>query len=417
VSVDLIDAKSGDILSTIKIEKTKQDAFAVQDELAQQVSADLRKKIGLQIDAIVSKASTRSSAAWEAFQRAKQTVAQADSLLAAGDQGSATAMLARADAELGAVANSDDQWAAPLAMQGWLGYRLARLDLATGGVPAARARIDSGLARAERAVALAPNDPDALDARGTLRYLQWILNLAPKDPTALIKAAETDLNAAVAANPAQATALNTLSHLLIAMSRTTDGKAAALKAYEADPYLTDANKTVWRLFQASLDLNQEQESRKWCDVGAQRFPADYRFQECRLWLLTLVTQKPPTPDSIWATNARFLAADKADKPEFAKRKGAMLSAIALVRAGLPDSASAVASAAQSNEALDPGGDLLYLESILRAQLGQKEKSIALLGRWLAAHPQQRAFATSGDELWWFDPVKNEPKYKALAGGS
>jgi serine/threonine-protein kinase len=416
VSVDLIDAKSGSNINTIRVEKTKQDAFAVQDELAQQVSTELRRKIGEQVEVLTSKASTRNAAAWEAFQRAKQTVSQADSLLASGDAPGTASMLARADGELGAVSKSDDKWAAPLALQGLLGYRLARLDLATGGLPAAKARIDSGLARAERAIALMPNDADALEARGTLRYLQWILNLAPKDPNALVKSAETDLNAAVAANPAQASALNTLSHLLVSTSRITEGKTAALKAYEADPYLTDVNKTVWRLFQSSLDLNSESESRKWCDLGGQRFPNDYRFKECRLWLLTLETLKKPPADSIWAANYDFLAADKTDKPEFAKRKGAMIAAIALIRAGLPDSARSVATKAQANEALDPGGDLLYLEAIVRTQLGEKDKAISLLGRYLAAHPQQRAYA-SDDESWWFSALKDEPKYKALAGGS
>jgi tetratricopeptide (TPR) repeat protein len=301
-------------------------------------------------------------------------------------------------------------------MQGALGYRLARLALGTGGMSAASARIDSGLARAERAVALAPNDADALEARGTLRYLQWLLNLAPTESNKLVTAAETDLKAATTANPSQASAFNTLSHLLVSTSRIAEGKLAALKSFEADPYLTDVNKTVWRLFQTSLDLKNEQESKKWCDTGAQRFPSDYRFEECRLWLLTLETGTPPTPDSIWAANARFLAANKTDKPEFAKRKGAMLAAIALIRAGLPDSAKAVATKAQGNESLDPGGDLLYLEAIVRSQVGDKDRAISLLSRYLAAHPQQRAFA-SNDESWWFDAVKDDPKYKALVGGT
>ena len=111
-------------------------------------------------------------------------------------------MLARADGELAAVAKMDDKWAAPLALQGWLGYRLARLDLGTGwNVRPRRRGSTPGLARAERAMAIAPNDADALEARGTLHYLQWLLNLAPKDPNALVKSAEADLNASVLGEP------------------------------------------------------------------------------------------------------------------------------------------------------------------------------------------------------------------------
>jgi serine/threonine-protein kinase len=420
VTVDLIDARTGKTIGSTRIEKTRQDAFALQDDLVREVSSSLRKQLGGQVQVLVSQAGTRNAGAWEAFQRAKQTASQGDSLLATGDAKAASVVMARADSALGAVAKDDPKWAAPSALQGALNYKLARLALATGlGMPGAQSRIDSGLVAAERAVAAAPNDPDALESRGTLRYLQWLLNLAPPGTASdkVLAAAEADLTASTKKNPAQASALNVLSHLYIATSRIIDGNLAAQNAYKADPYLTDVNKTVWRLFQSSLDLNNAQQSRNWCDEGARRFPDDYRFSECRLWLLTLEGQTPPpTAAQIWAANDRFLAADKSDKPEFARRKGMMIAAIALIRANLPDSAKAVAGRAQANEALDPGGDLVYLEAIVRAQLGDKDRAISLLGRYLSAHPQLRAFANR-DDSWWFTSLQNEPRYKALTGGS
>ena len=206
-----------------------------------------------------------------------------------------------------------------------------------------------------------------------------------------------------------------LSYLLIFTSRHTEGNLAARDAYTADPYLTDANKTVWRLFQTSVDLANSQAAKQWCDEGERRFPGDYRFVECRLWLLTLEGQNPPpTATAIWAANDRFLASDKVDKPEFAKKKGMMISAIALVRAGLPDSAKSVLGRAQGNESIDPGGDLIWLETLARAQLGDKDRAISLYTRYLALHPQVRAFAAR-DETWWFAPLRDEPRYKALVG--
>ena len=92
----------------------------------------------------------------------------------------------------------------------------------------------------------------------------------------------------------------------------------------------------------------------------------------------------------------------------------MISAIALVRAGLPDSARSVLSRAQGNESIDPGGDLVWLEVLARGQLGDKDRAISLYGRYLAAHPQVRAFAAR-DETWWFTPIRDDPKYKALVG--
>jgi hypothetical protein len=52
--------------------------------------------------------------------------------------------------------------------------------------------------------------------------------------------------------------------------------------------------------------------------------------------------------------------------------------------------------------------------IARAQLGEKDRALMLLGRYYASHPQERAFA-SRDESWWLEPLRNEPRYKALTG--
>jgi TolB-like protein len=417
VTVELIDARTGDAIGSTTVEKTKQDAFALQDTLVKEVSTALRKQLGQAVQVLTSRGGTKNAAAWEGFQRAKQTVSQGDSLLAAGNAPAATSMLSRADQELGVVAAADPKWSAPTALQGMLNYRLARLDLDRAGLSAAAARIDSGLARAERAVSATPEDPDALEARGTLRYLQWLLGLTPAaNADKALDAAEADLVASTKINPAQASALNTLSHLYHFTDRTSDGNIVALKAYTADPYLSDINKTILRLFQTSLDLNNGQQSKRWCDEGARRFPDDFRFAECRLWLLTLPDPpKPPTPDEIWSVYDAYLAKDKVENPEYAKRKGLILAAIGLTRAGLPDSARSVLTRVQGNESIDPAGDLIKFEAMARTQLGEKDKAISLLGRYIAAHPQQGASRKHPDESWWFKPLETEPRYRSMVG--
>ena len=415
VDVDMLDARTGSSIGNLSIEKTKADAFALQDTLVAEVSAALRKQIGQQVEVLTSRAGTRNAAAWEAFQRARQTVTEGDSLLGAGDISGAMAKLARADTAFGAVAGQDGKWAAPVSQQAVLRYRVARLMV---GAPVATIAptIDAGLERAEKALAIAPNDPDALEARGSLRYLQWLLNLTPSgESDKAMVAAEADLSAAIKNNPAQASAMNVLSHLFIVEGRTSDGKLTAGDAYKADPYLTDANKTVWRLFQASMDLDLTTESKKWCDEGARRFPADYRFSECRLWLLMLRGLDPkPTADQVWKAYDAFIEADKVDQPEFAKRKGMMLAGMGLNRAGLADSARSVISRAQADESIDPTGDLAYLEAMARAQLEEKDKAISLLSRYYAKNPQRKAFI-SRDEAWYFKSLENEPRYRSLIG--
>jgi serine/threonine-protein kinase len=414
LTVDMLDARSGNSIGSTTIEKTKADAFALQDTLVTEVSRALRKQLGQQIEVLTTKAGTKNAGAWEAFQRANQTVMQGDSLLAAGDVAGATVALSQADSALGAVASQDPKWSAPVSQQALLDYRLARLALTTGaGVSAVSDRIDAGLKAADAAIAKSTNDADALEARGSLRYFQWLLNLAPGDPDKLVAAAEADLVASTKANPAQASAMNTLSHLYIATGRAAQGKLTAGQAYQTDPYLTDANKTVWRLFQVSLDLDAAQEAIKWCNEGARRFPSDYRFAECRLWLLTRDGQRPPpTAAEIWRTYDAFIAADKGDKPEFAQRKGKILAGIALMRAGLKDSAAAVVGRAQGSESLDPSGDLVYLEAMARSQLEEKDKAISLLTRYYAAHPQQQRYAAADESFWW-RPIKDDPRYQSL----
>jgi len=266
-------------------------------------------------------------------------------------------------------------------------------------------------------VSLAPSDADALEARGSLRYLKWLLNLGSQEEADnLLAGAEADLKASVTANKTQASAMNTLSHLYHFTNRILDANLMALNAYKADPYLLDVNKTILRLFQTSLDLDNAQQSKQWCDEGARRFPDDYRFAECRLWLLTLPDPAtPPTAAQIWKANDDYLAMDKVDKPEFAKRKGMMLAGIALIRAGLKDSAESVITHAQGNEAIDPAGDLVQLEAMARAQLGQKDRVISLLRRQIAAHPQQKNIG-GHDESWWFKSLQDDPQYKALFTG-
>jgi len=417
VNVEMLDARTGNSIGSTTIEKTKADAFALQDTLVTEVSAVLRKQLGQQVQVLTSKAGTSNAAAWDAFQRARQTVSAADSLFTAGDVPGGTSMLGRANSAMGEVATQDPKWAAPISQQAALDYRLARLAVAAATpVATISSQIDAGLAHADKAIAIAPNDPDALEARGSLRYLQWLMNLTPTGQSEkALELAEADLLGATKANPSQASALNVLSHMYIIEGRSSEAKNTAFDAYTRDPYLIDANKTVWRLFQSSMDLELTTEAKKWCDEGARRFPKDYRFVECRLWLLMFRNQQPPpTADQVWKAYDAFVAAEKVDNPEFAKSYGMMLAAMGLNRAGLADSARSVISHAQASESVDPGGDVAWLEAMARAQLDEKDKVVSLMSRYYAKNPQRKQFS-GHDEAWYFKSLENYPKYRMLVG--
>jgi TolB-like protein len=416
VNVDLTDARSGKTTS-IEIEKAKQDAFALQDSLVREVSVFLRKQVGSNVQELKGKAGTRNADAWDQYQRARQVVALGDSLAIAGNFTGAVPVLARADSMLVAVQALDPKWAAPTSQRAHMAHRASRYALAARQMPAMMAYMDSGLVAAEAALRLAPNDADALEARGSIHYVQWLLGEAPKGMNAdqLLESAQNDLEASTKANPAQASANNTLSHLYSATSRTTQANLAAQTAYTTDPYLSDANKTLWRLTSTSIDLDAGTQARKWCAEGAARFPEDFHFAECKLWLYTLRDQDPkPTADQIWKAYRDYVQANKVDKPAYVEKRGGMIAGIALIRAGLIDSARAVIGRSQAPESVDPGGDLMYFEVLARAQLGEKDKALALLGKFFASHPQQRQYA-AGEDSWWLESLKDEPRYKALVG--
>jgi hypothetical protein len=203
--------------------------------------------------------------------------------------------------------------------------------------------------------------------------------------------------------------------LLYVKSQFSEAKLAAQSAYDSDPYLKDVDKTIWRLFQTSVSLGLKTEAEKWCSVGRQRVPENFRFTECQLWLYSMQGQKPAV-DSIWSVYREYVRRSPTGRRQLDSLEGGMVVALGLVRAGLPDSARAVMARSRGNQQVDPASDLLEYEAKVRAQLGDKAEAIKALTRWYAANPQQRAFAKN-DESWWYQSIRDEPSYKALVGSA
>ena len=311
---------------------------------------------------------------------------------------------------------SSDLWVTAITRRGWLSYRQSRLPGPSDREFSAP-WIQQGLGHAERAIALRPQDPDALELRGTLRYWQYLLSLEP-DPAAaerLRDRAEQDLRASTQANPNQASAWTSLTHLLLNKSETSDAYLAALNAYNADPYLTSAGTTVWRLFSAALDLENPVNATHWCEEGRRRFAGDAHFTECQLLQLALKGQQPDVGKT-WQLLDQFVALYPPDQREFRRRAGQMYVAMALARAGHPDSARRVAERSRADATIDPTREVAYLEAALRTMLGDAAEAIRQLTIFLAANPQQRG-PMARDESWWFRDLKGDPRFQSLVGGA
>jgi serine/threonine-protein kinase len=413
VTVRLVDGASGVDFQRSSFELPGNNALAIQDSLTQQVADLIRQRLGSEIKVREERERTKSTDAWALLQRAGQHQKTAEALADKADSAGANREFSRADSLLAAAEPLDPTWIQPILGRTALAYRRSRL---AGDEPLEAARwIELGLGHVKRALALNADNPDALELRGNLRYWRWLLSLEP-DPRAaraLLTAAREDLEKAVKENPTQAGAWATLSHLYYQTGNAVDVKLAAQRAYESDAYLSNANVVLSRLFYSSYDLAQFPDAVHWCDEGQRRFPGDYRFVECRLYLLTTKAREPDAALA-WRLADSVVALAPEGEREYQGLNARMMIAATLARAGLADSARRLASAARGRPEIDPTRDLLYAEAFVRTLLGDTAAAIASLRVYLAANPEKRS-AFADDPTWWFRPLTGTAGYRELVG--
>jgi len=411
INVSLVNATTGNQYADVELERPRAELFDLQDELAQEVALQLREKLGEEFELTQRRAETENLEAWELLQKAGFASDEADELAGAGDPDAAVGRLETADSLLEAAGALEPGWGRPVVERGWLSYKHSRIfgfDRA-----AADARIEEGLVFAGVGLQMNPRDASALELRGTLRYWRYLLNLGggPEAAERLRSEAETDLRSAVEVDGQRASAWGSLSHLLINKGEVAEGKLAAMRSYERDPYLRNAHLTVWRLFQTSLGLEDAIEAGRWCKEGRRRFPEESRFYECQLLYQSMRSVEPDV-DVAWDAYDDMVEASPPERAEFNRQKGRMYVAMALARAGLADSARAVADGTTTTPDIDPVRELAYYEAIVRSWVGDIDEGIRLLGTYLSANPG-RIEAFADDDSWWLEELRKDPRYASL----
>src|SRR3989441_208000 len=410
VSVRLIDGASGADFKRASFEQPAGAVLAIRDSLAQRVAEFLRARLGEEVRLREQQASTHSIVAWSLVQQGERARKDAEARLQADDMDGAFAGFQHADSLLARAEAADAQWVEPMLQRGWIAHRRARLTRDRKG---AAQLLGAALGHAERALRMAPNDPRALELRGTVRYTTWLVEVSPDSAAqaTLLAGARKDLETATQADPSLAGAFSTLSHLYYQTEVVPAAVLAARRAYEEDAYLTVASDVLWRLFIGSYDLEQVTQAKRGCDEGGARFPRFYRFAECRLWLMTTDAAEPNVSDA-WRLYAEIGAVTPPPLKPFEMHHAAMIVGAILARVGQADSARHVLVAARGDAKLDPQRELVAEEAFARTLLGEQGEAIELLKQYVAANPAHM-FKRGGDISWWWRDLRKDPRFSQL----
>lgn len=408
VGLQLIDGASGDPVGrATQLERPRGEVIALQQELAEEAANFLRQRIGEEIALRQGRAGTQDDEAWELLQRADEIVAGAAPLIAMSDLQASEAEYKRADAVLAEASDADDEWAEPWLRRGALAYEMSRWS-GTSDRTRTQELVERAMGHVEQALSTSPDNSEGLELRGTIRYWSWLLNLYPDRPEELFAEAEADLRAA-ARNPLQAGAFATLSHLVTNKPNSSaEAHVLAGRALEADAYLSNADVVLFRLFLSSYDIDDHIQAKRWCGEGHRRFGEDWRFTDCRLWLLTMHETEADLDLAIQLLG-EFERYVPPGNVALNGRARMAVSAVA-ARAGLPDSAKAIAESGQASSDDDPTRDLSYMEAFTRVLLGEPDNAIRLLAEYLAANPDERS---STADHWWFESLRDNPSFQTL----
>jgi serine/threonine-protein kinase len=414
VNVRLVDGASGADIDRASFDVPAAQLLTARDSVAREVARLLRGRVGDEIELRERRAATSSLDAWTLVQRGEKARKAAEAAVARGDAASVTAAARLADSLLGAAERADPDWSEPVVLRGQLALLAAR----TSRDPAGRAaRAQEGLAHAERALQRDRGAAPALALRGSLRYQLWRSNQEPDAARrrALLDSAHADLEAALRIDPTLAGAHAALSQLYYTSSHREDVVSAVLEAraaYDADAYLREAETLLDRLFWGSYDLAQFGEARRWCDEGGRRFPANWRFAECQVWLL-LVPGVTVDVAGGWRWAARADSLTPATLLPVRRRLRQIVMGGAIGAAGQRDSAEQVLLRARTSDpAIDPERDLPGYEAVARAHLGDRDGAMALLRAYVATHPDH-SFQRGGMLHWWWRDLERHPGFRAV----
>lgn len=406
IAVNLVDATTGNQIDTKQLDEPLGDPLALQDTVSSEVARFLRKRLGTVVELQRAKESAHDPRAWKLYQVALGLRDDGDSLRVVHDTSGATGLYERADSLFRAAAKLDPSWTQPTLQSGWTHLSMARVRAITTS-QADTGFLRQGLEDAARILSEDPDNARALSLRGNLEWwLSQSASVRSVDKSKAFDAAERDLRAATTRDPGLAKAWLMLAYILRGRGEFEEARVAARRMAEADPYLSYDVYDAYLRAQLAIEFHQLGRADSLLAQAEKLFPREATFPYYRL---LLVASEPADSTSVkraWALLDRVESRLPSGGPDQESR---MWVAITLARAGLVDSARAVASRA---EAIQPGNPARVErnEAYLSLVLGRRDEALRHLKRYLELAPDQRAYNAHD---WWWTPLHGDPRFEEL----
>lgn len=411
IGIRLVDGQSGMPFPQSASFKVPADELVrARDEVVDQAARLLREWLGEEVRVRRTRSGTESVTAWALYHRGEKARKDAEQAAARGRENEMVRHFERADSLLVQAQVADPDWPDPAILQAYVAFRRSRME-STSDIRDRLHWIERGLDHIARAMELDDRNAAAFEVRGTLKYWRWLQHAGedPERQARLLSEARQDLERAVELDPSLASAHASLAHLYLNASDIPAALLAGRRAYEEDAYLENADLVVHRIVNGAYNLQQFPEAHRWCEIGQERFPHDYRFVLCELLLMN-TPELEPDADRAWALLARMDSLMPHHQAASEHLRGLILVGGVLGRAGLPDSADNVLLRARDmvTPEIDPSGWTYFLEAHARTVLGDENEAIDLLKRYAAMNP-----GSNFDHNWWWRPLRDHPRWSEL----
>ncbi len=415
VEIDLVDPQTGVSLANVRQEGKLTDLASLVDAVGDTLSLVLRPQLGEQVRLQQLRAGTASDEALYLVWQAEALRDDAERLIRLDDpdREGANAALVTADSLLSAAESLDSDWAEPHLLRGWVASERA---LVSGEQPGEYGEEDFELAAAaldfaDRALGIDPDNPDALELRGTIRYGLARRERSDDRRQLLLERAQLDLEMAVQVNAGQATAWRTLGDLLWrARGDSEEASVALTRAYEVDRFFVDASGITATLIEISTDLENYDEAWRWTREGRRRWPDDVVFAA---GALTILASRYSSGDleRAWAYWDTIQLTWPGDRKDMYRPVAFALIASVFAQAGRHDSARAILHAGLAEA--DSDDDLVwaaYNIAYAHLLLGDTARSLNWLEINLEDEPSKKPVRATEP---WFRPLHGNPRFEEL----